>query len=64
MILVFHNAVERYNKCVEKLVEKYYICGKLMSHLNVSKSCDLTEHNIRTALLSTPRSQNPHNPRS
>jgi hypothetical protein len=54
-------------KCLQDLI--------LMSHLNVSRSCaydvinlrescDLTEHNIRTALSSTPRSQNPHNPRT
>jgi hypothetical protein len=35
-----------------------------MSHLNAPRSCLLTEHNIRTALLSTPGSQNPHNPRT
>ena len=30
LILVFHRVVEKYNKCVEKPVEKCYNGGKLM----------------------------------
>ena len=50
--------VEKYVKCVEKgVISVEKVCEYL---INVLGACDLSEHNIRTALLSTPGSQNPH----
>ena len=55
LILVFHRVVEKYNKCVEKPVEKCYNGGKLMSLLNVSGGRCLCLHCISTS----PKSQEP-----